>query len=413
MQTCPPETAELAIDIGEALLVNGAEIHRVEDTVSRICKSHGAAETEAFCIIKAMIVTVRFEDGTTYTSSRRIHATSNNYKRIAKLNALSRALCSGDTTVDDARKSLTEIKSGTHCPIQKTLFGYILLASSCCMFFGGTVLDALMTIPCALFMTAYSRLFGKLGANKMIYNFIACFLSGIIIMLTALLGLDINVGRVITGSLMLLIPGITLSNSIEDLLMGDTTSGLLNICESLLAACAIAAGFALALKAFGISDIYGNMITYDWVTMMILSLISAFAYAMIGNASSTLFFFLSLGGALIYFVYHFVFLFSGNEFGSIFIAASAATLYSRICARFLKAPTPIFSTPAMIPLAPGNALHLTIHHALKSDWNGMQYYFLKTLIISFGIALGLMAVMFTWNLVQNLISTLKQNKKAA
>jgi len=413
MHTCNSETAELAIDIGEALLVNGAEIHRVEDTVSRICKSKGAAETEAFCIIKAMIVTVRFEDGTTYTSSRRIHATSNNYKRIAALNSLSRAICSGDTSVEEAKSKLSEIKRGFDCPIQKTLIGYILLASSCCMFFGGSILDALMTIPCAVFMTAYSRMFGRLGANKTIYNFIACFLSGIIIMLTAMLGLDINVGRVITGSLMLLIPGITLSNSIEDLLMGDTTSGLLNICESLLASCAIAAGFALALKAFGISDIYGNMLTYDWVTIMILSLISAFAYAMIGNASSALFLFVSLGGALIYFVYHFVFLYSGNEFGSIFIAASAATLYSRICARFLKAPTPIFSTPAMIPLAPGNALHLTIHHALKSDWNGMQHYFLKTLIISFGIALGLMAVMFTWNLVQNLITSIRKSKRSA
>ena len=52
MHTCHNDIAELAIDIGEALLINGGEIHRVEDTISRICKSKGAVKTDAFCQIR-------------------------------------------------------------------------------------------------------------------------------------------------------------------------------------------------------------------------------------------------------------------------------------------------------------------------------------------------------------------------
>ena len=410
MHTCHNDIAELAIDIGEALLINGGEIHRVEDTISRICKSKGAVKTDAFCIIKAIVVTVKFEDGTVFTSSRRIHTTSSNYKRIERLNSLSRELCSGSISVEDARKKLKRIKEGFKCPLQKLIIGYILFAFSCAMFFGGTFFDALMTIPCALFMTAYTLVVGKLGINKTVYNFIASFLCGVIIMTLPLLGAQINAGHVITGSLMLLIPGIALSNSIEDLLMGDTTSGILNICESVLAACAIAAGYALAIKVFGVSDILGAPTEYTWYALLILSLLSAFSYAMVGNASTTLFLCISIGGALSYAIYHFAFLFTANEFGSIFIASALTTLYSRICAIKLKCPTPIFSTPSLIPLAPGNVLYLTIYHALRSDWNNMQFYFLKTLLIASGIALGLMAVMFLWDLISNLIGSAKAVK---
>ncbi len=405
------EFAELAIDIGEALLINGAEIHRVEDTISRICSSKGAVSTDVFCIIKAIVVTVKFGDGTEYTSSRRIHTTGSNYKRIERLNSLSRTLCERDISVKVARAKLDRIERGFTCPIQKLMFGYILLAFSCCMFFGGTLFDAAMTIPSALFMTAYTVAVQKIGMHKTVYNFIASFLSGIIIMILHVMGVDINTGHVITGALMLLIPGIALSSSIEDLLLGDTTSGILNICESLLTACAIAAGYALSSKVFGVTDIYNDAIFYPWYIFIVLSIICAVSYAMVCNASTTLFLFTSLGGLVSYISYYLIFLASGNEFGSIFLAASTATVYARLCARFLKAPTPIFSTPAMIPLAPGNALYLTIHYALKSDWSNMQSYFLRTVMIASGIALGLMAVMFTWDLVQNLITSRKNKAK--
>lgn len=411
MLECNSKSAELAIDIGEELLLSGAEIHRVEDTISRICKSCGMQRAEVFCIIKAIVVTVKFDDGTTYTSSRRILATNKNYKRIAKLNALSRRICAGELSESEVASSLAEIKCGYECPMYKTVLGYILLAFSFCIFFGGNLLDAAMTIPCALFMSAYSKIFKKLGVNNTVYNFIACFLSGVIIMLIRTAGVDINIGRVLTGALMLLIPGIRLSTSIEDLLMGDTTSGLLNICESILASIAIAAGYALALRAFGVSDITESITDHSWMILLFMSLISSFAYSAIVNVSTSLYVFNAIGGALIYFFYHFAFVYSGSEFGSVFIAASIATLYSRICAWLLKAPTPIFSIPAMIPLAPGNSLYLTIHNALQSNWDEMQYYFLQTLMTSFGIALGLMGVIFTWNIVHDIVANAKDKKQ--
>jgi uncharacterized membrane protein YjjP (DUF1212 family) len=50
---------------------------------------------------------------------------------------------------------------------------------------------------------------------------------------------------------MLLIPGISLTNSLRDLIGGDTNSGLLRLAEAIVTALSIAIGFGLASAVFG------------------------------------------------------------------------------------------------------------------------------------------------------------------
>ena len=49
------------------------------------------------------------------------------------------------------------------------------------------------------------------------------------------------------GDIMLLIPGIAITNAIRDMLMGDTISGLMRLIEGILWAGALAAGFMAAI----------------------------------------------------------------------------------------------------------------------------------------------------------------------
>ena len=44
------EILDIALDVGVAMLECGAEVHRVEDTMTRICKAYGAREIEVFAI---------------------------------------------------------------------------------------------------------------------------------------------------------------------------------------------------------------------------------------------------------------------------------------------------------------------------------------------------------------------------
>ena len=55
----------------------------------------------------------------------------------------------------------------------------------------------------------------------------------------------------VIGNIMLVIPGMQLTNSLRDMINGDTVSGVLNLSEAILKAVSVALGFAIVLLAGG------------------------------------------------------------------------------------------------------------------------------------------------------------------
>ena len=87
-------------------------------------------------------------------------------------------------------------------------------------------------------------------------NIFAVFCSslfcGVLASISVKLGLSNSIDAVIIGNIMLLVPGLSLTNSIRDMINGDVISGIIRLAESTFVAVAIAAGFALALMPFGL-----------------------------------------------------------------------------------------------------------------------------------------------------------------
>ena len=52
---------EYALDIGEQMVICGAEISRVEDTIERICRAYGAERIDVFSITSCIIATLKME----------------------------------------------------------------------------------------------------------------------------------------------------------------------------------------------------------------------------------------------------------------------------------------------------------------------------------------------------------------
>ena len=64
-------------------------------------------------------------------------------------------------------------------------------------------------------------------------------------------GIGISADKIIIGNIMMLIPGIALTNSVRDLIGGDIIAGTLRFSEAGLIAVAIAGGYILTLFTFG------------------------------------------------------------------------------------------------------------------------------------------------------------------
>ena len=52
----PEQILTCALDIGEQMLISGAEVHRVEDSVNRMCTALGAARVDCFIITSSICI---------------------------------------------------------------------------------------------------------------------------------------------------------------------------------------------------------------------------------------------------------------------------------------------------------------------------------------------------------------------
>jgi uncharacterized membrane protein YjjP (DUF1212 family) len=87
--------------------------------------------------------------------------------------------------------------------------------------------------------------------NAVSFNLLTSFLCGFGICLLGRAIPGLHADMIMIGDIMLLIPGIPMTNSIRDVLVGDTISGTLRLTESMVRAAVIAAGFMLAIMAAG------------------------------------------------------------------------------------------------------------------------------------------------------------------
>ena len=106
----------------------------------------------------------------------------------------------------------------------------------------------------------------------------------------------------------------------------------------------------------------------------------------------------SLGGMIGYAVYLAADLLGMHLFVSNFLAATVAALLSELCARFFKAPSVIFTIPALIPLVPGSLLYYSMSNLLTSQYDQAFLYFSGTLVTALGIAGGMIAVSVGWSI---------------
>lgn len=239
-----------ALDIGEHILKNGGEIHRVEDTIERICRSFGAEHVEVFTITSLIVASIRMPDGTYSHQMRRIYKITNNLYMVEAMNGISRRLCAGEIPISDLRSKIVEAKNKKPYHEIVLYLGAMMAAGGFAVFFGGSVLDGVCAALIGVLMTSIDMHLPRF-INRMVSTVVLSIIAGVLGILICKLGVGQSADKVMIGTIMLLIPGLSLGNSIRDLLGGDTISGALRLIESLLLALMIAFGFAVAMLVTG------------------------------------------------------------------------------------------------------------------------------------------------------------------
>ncbi|MBQ8003400.1 MAG: threonine/serine exporter family protein [Clostridia bacterium] len=240
------------MNLGKEMLMCGAEVNRVEDTISRLCDAYGLKDAEIFSITSLILVTVRGHEGSSFAQSRRVTGYVFNFYRLEELNALSRTVCSTTPSAEDFQHMLDEIIAHSHFSKLLRLLGFILTSSGFCLLFKGSLIDALCAGLISVGVFIIERIFTTFSINGMLYNFISSLFAGVMAFYLTGLNIGASLDKIMIGDIMLLIPGLMLTNAIKDMMNGDTMAGFLRFCEALLTALAIALGFWFSMIAMGV-----------------------------------------------------------------------------------------------------------------------------------------------------------------
>ena len=241
----------IAMNIGEAMLRSGAEVSRVEDSIRRICLAYGATRVEVFAITANIVVTAYSPIFGAVTQTRRILSTSYDLHRLTRLNSLSRRICTEMPTFSAVERRLDEI-----CAAKPTLSErakipvYALISLSFTLFFGGSAQDAAASAVIGVFLKCMEYVSRFLELPPMVAAVLWSLCGGLLANIAVSLGLGQNAGMISIGNIMLLIPGMQLTNSFRDIFSGDTLSAMLGFCNAFLLAALIALGFAMPALFF-------------------------------------------------------------------------------------------------------------------------------------------------------------------
>lgn len=379
-----------ALDLGEELLISGAEVARVEDTIRRLCVAYGAESVDVFTITSSVIVTADFGERGCITQTRRISGLKFNLSAFEALNGLSRRACSERMEPVKLREELNHIGSlpkysyGQNCGI------WALIASSFSLFFGGHLFDAFLSGFIAVVLFAVQNFLGRLRVNSYFSTVLCSLVGGFLSNLAYVIYLgkvEIHPSMINIGIIMLLIPGIALTNAIRDMFSGDTISGLLRFIEALVLSVAIAWGFAvLASPGSQTAEVH------PWLQLA-AGIVGSLGFSLLFNVrGGKRLFWCAVGGGVAWGVVLLVQFAGGTEMMGYLTGSLILTVYAEVMARIHFCPSTVYIAAATIPLIPGGSLYNTMRFAMDEDWNAFAVQGLRTLGYAILISAGILII---------------------
>ena len=380
------EVLDVAMEVGVNLLKCGAEIRRVEDTITYISKAYGAEEVNVFAIPSLIVATIVFEGRTYTTKIKRNHNVTTDLFRLEKYNKLSRKISKEKPSLEEVREEVNYITNLKDYNIFLIYLGGILSTSFFTIFFGGTLLDGLASGLVSIFMTMFLRL-EFIRFNQFVRILLCSLIGGFFSVIMCWIGLADNLSYVMSGAIMLVIPGLAIGTSIRDIMSNDVLSGSIRFLEAIVISAAIAAGFSAFAKIYG-----GDIVLHSdakWYVMLIAGGIATVGFGIIFNNKYKHLPIVVVSGVIATAIYLLAFNLSNNSFIGVMCGTVFATLFAELLARIMKSPTTVFLIPAIIPFVPGARLFFMMYSLLNSEFVMAKSNFVELLLSSLGIAVGI------------------------
>ncbi|WP_097041980.1 threonine/serine exporter family protein [Salinicoccus kekensis] len=227
------------------LLEAGAEGTRVEDTMTYISSACGYKSSNSF--VTNTVITYLLHNGT-HPRIYRIQTRDTNLIRISETNRVSRHIVEGKITLDEAWDKLKYINEriDDH-PLPFKAFAGGMVGLSFLYLQGGLLID----VPTAILAGGIGYFITEYLSQKIEAQFIPEFIGSFIIALLAAFGHMLvpsgELSIIIISAVMPIVPGVLITNAIQDMFGGHMLMSITKLLEALVTAFGIGAGVATVL----------------------------------------------------------------------------------------------------------------------------------------------------------------------
>lgn len=244
------QVLDLVALMGETLLLNGAEISRVQTTMELVSRSYNKDDIDVYAISNGIFVTLRHDDKTRCTHIKHVPLATPNLGRVSQINALSRKIVEHSLPLEDAMHEMNDILQTPVFPLWVQIIACALGSSCFCYLFGGSLFDFFAAAPVGILLCLAQYVMGKAKLSKMIQTILASALvtlsGAFIVSIIPYLNMD----RIVIGGLIILVPGVPFTTSIRDFFNGDYLSGTIRLIDALLVALCMAIGVGAVYYLF-------------------------------------------------------------------------------------------------------------------------------------------------------------------
>lgn len=239
----------ICAEIARLMIIYGAEIYRVEDTISRICRAYKHEEAEIYATPANFIITVKDKNSVPYTDSKSISGRETNLDRVGKINELSRFICAEKPEAEVILRKLEQIKERKTYSPSVIYLSYFITGAAFTLFFKGEPLEALFGGLLGLVINFITVRLQKVNASAFLNAVVCSMAVSLLAVIISYIGFVPRFDKMIIGASMALVPGVALTNCMRDFISGDFISGIYTLTEALLIAVGMAVGAGSAVAA--------------------------------------------------------------------------------------------------------------------------------------------------------------------
>jgi uncharacterized membrane protein YjjP (DUF1212 family) len=249
------DVIDLSLWAGQLLLQHGADAQRVEETVHRFGTALGCDWMDILVSPNGLFVSTISGDEFR-TKIRRVVQLGVNMTMVSAVNRLSRRVAAGELDRIQARRELERISSIPHHYPRWLVV--IMVGLACAAFsrlFGGDWPAFGITFIAASVAMAARQQLTRWQINPFLVTVSTAFVAGVLASSGSLFNLSATKQIPWAAAVLLLVPGVPLINSVEDLINGHMVIGVARGMFGALISLGIALGLWLAMQLTGISGL--------------------------------------------------------------------------------------------------------------------------------------------------------------